>query len=217
MRKFNIIYLAIIPVLAGIFYINWNYARHTILFYGFAENKETEINHEHPVLVNKIYVTPGQFVNKGDLLLEATHSKFDLKMNELSHEIESMQLRVQERKADIQRSIRQLETEWETATSEIELNIKKLQSEISLNQSLLKDLKSIEQQEPSGSPSPSEVRLANLQQEKALTAQNYSLKIRLLKDELASINAPQEVQMEMLKNEKSFYLDEQKKNGHQSA
>ena len=141
MKRINIIYLAIIPVLFGIFHINWNYARHTVMFYGFAENKETEINHEHPVQVNKIYVTPGQFVNKGDLLIDVTHSKFDLKMNALAHDIEAMQLQFKERRADILRSIQQLDSERRIKINEVELRIQRFQSEIDLNRSLLKDLK----------------------------------------------------------------------------
>jgi multidrug resistance efflux pump len=211
MKKINIIYLAIIPVLVGVFYINWNYARHTVMFYGFAENKETEINHEFPVQVNKIYVTPGQFVNKGDLLLDVTHSKFDLKMNDLSHEIETMRLQAQERRADLQRSIRQLEAERMTKISEVELNIKKLESEISLNQSLLKDLKSIDPKNAPDTPSPSEVKLTNLNQEKELIIQSYDLQIQLLKDELATVSAPREVQMDKLEQEKSYYEGEQEK------
>ncbi len=211
MKKINIIYLAFIPVLVGIFYINWNYARHTVMFYGFAENKETEINHEHPVQVNKIHVTPGQFVNKGDLLLEATHSKFDLRMNDLSHDIQTMQLQIKERQADIQRSIREKEVERETKMSEVELSIQKLQSEINLNQSLLKDLKSIETKNNINTPSPSEIKMTNLQKEKELIAQSYDTQIQLLKDELATVSAPREVQMDKMEQEKNYYQEELKK------
>ena len=211
MKKINIIYLAFIPVLIGIFYINRNYARHTVMFYGFAENKETEINHEHPVQVNKIYVAPGQFVSKGDLLIDVTHSKFDLKMNDLSHEIETMRLQAQERRADIQRSILQLENERMAKISEVELSIRKLQSEVNLNQSLLKDLKSIETENAVKGTSPSDIKLANLEKEKELIAQSIDMRIKLLKDELATVNAPREVQVDKLEQEKNYYQEEQDK------
>ena len=210
MKKINLIYLAFIPVLIGIFYINWNYARHTVVFYGFAENKETEINHEHPVQVNKIYVTPGQFVNKGDLLLEATHSKFDLRMNDLTHDIQAMELQIKERRADILRSIREKETERETKIKEVELSIQKLESEIKLNQSLLKDLKSIETKN-THTLSPSEIKLSNLQKEKELIENSFNVQIQLLKDELATVSAPRKVQMNKMEQEKNYYEEELKK------
>ncbi|MEO1258300.1 MAG: biotin/lipoyl-binding protein [Bacteroidota bacterium] len=211
MKKINIIYLALIPVVFGIYYINRNYARQAVMFYGFAENKETEINHEHPVEVNKIYVTTGDFVNKGDLLMEVTHSKFDLKMNDLSHEIETMRLQTAERKADIRRDISQLENERLSKIAEVDLGIQKLQSEIDLNRSLLKDLKSIQVKEGNATTSPSEIKLANLEKEKELIVQSYGQRIKLLKDEMATVGAPRDVQVEKLENEKNYYQEEQKK------
>ena len=211
MKKINIIYLAILPIIFGIYYINSNYARHTVVFYGFAENKETEINHEHPVEVNKIHVTTGQFVNKDDLLMEVTHSKFDLKMNDLTRDIEAMQLQAAERKADLLRKINQLESERNTKLSEVDLNIQKLESEMNLNRSLLKDLKSIEVKESADSLSPNEVKLANLQKEKEMISGSFEVELKILQDELATVNAPQQVLLNKLEQEKNFYKGEQDK------
>ncbi|HHM21968.1 MAG TPA: hypothetical protein ENJ20_08080 [Bacteroidetes bacterium] len=211
MKKINLIYLALIPVLFGIFYINWNYARHSVVFYGFAENKETEINHEFPVQVNRIYVTPGQFVKKGDLLMEVAHSKFDIKMNDLSHDIEAMRLQARERRADLLRSIRQLEAERKIKTAEVDLRMEKLKAEIQLNTSLLKDLKSIRPKNDSIAPSPNEVKLATLEREKEMIGHSYNLQIQLLKDELATVGGAKEVMAEKMEKEKNFYRKEQEK------
>ena len=51
MKKFNIIYLLFFVVIGTIWQLNNRYGKHTVMFYGFAETKETEINLDHPVEV----------------------------------------------------------------------------------------------------------------------------------------------------------------------
>lgn len=211
MKKINIIYLVLIPVIIGIYYINQNYVKNTIMFYGFAENKDTEINHDHPVQVNKILITPGQFVNKGDLLIEATHSKFDMEINDLSHDIEAMQLQTQRRRDEINRSIRQLENERQSKVEAYTLRIQRIQSEIDLNRSLLKDLKSIEVKSTEEEASPSKIKIEGIRQEMLLSTTAIDLEIQHYKEELAQVNAPHQVQIKKLQNEKDFYETERKK------
>ncbi len=211
MKKINLIYLVFIPVLLGIFYINWNYARHTVMFYGFAENKDTEINHDHPVQVNKIYVIQGQFVNKGDLLLDVTHSRFDLKMNDLSHDIKAMKLKAQVRKAEIQAAIRQLQTQRLSKVTDIERKMQQLQSEVNFNKSLMKGLKSIEVKEVSDGKSPNEVKMESLRQEVELARKSFDLEINQFEKELATVNGPLDVEVSKLESEKNFYEAEEQK------
>ena len=211
MKKINIIYLAIIPVLFGIYYISENYAGRTVMFYGFAENKDTEINHDHPVQVNKILVAPGQFVKQGDLLLEVTHSKFDLEITDLTHDIEAMRLQAQRRRDEINRSIQQLESDRRAKVSDFELRMQRLQSDADLNRSLLKDLKSIEIEKNTNGKSPNDLKMEALRQEMETATKGIDLVIQQLKEELATVNAPQEVQMKKLESEKDFYQEEQKK------
>ncbi len=211
MKKINIIYFALIPVLVGAFYINWNYARHTAMFYGFAENKDTEINHNHPVQIEKIYVIPGQFVNEGDLLMHVTHSKFEIRMNDLSYDIDAIKLKANERRSEIQRTMRKLENERITKVADIESRIQKLQAEIDLNQSLLKDLKSIEVGGENIGKSPNEVRMESLRQELDLTNKTFDLQLNQLKEELAVVNAPHDVERSKLETERNFYQEEKRK------
>ncbi len=211
MKKINIIYLVVVPVLLGIFYINWNYARHTVMFYGFAENKDTEINHDHPVLVNKIYVTQGQFVSKGELLLDVTHSRFDLKMNDLSHDIKAMKLKAQVRQTEILSTIRQLEARRTAKVTDIERKIQQLQSEIAFNQSLMKGLKSLEVADTTEGKSPNEVKMESLRQEMELATKSFDIEINQLEKELATVNGPLEVEVSKLESEKNFYEAEERK------
>jgi hypothetical protein len=74
MRRFNILYLAIPLVVYAMMVIYRSVNRSSASFYGVAENQETEINLEHDATVGNIYVTQGQFVTKGTLLLEVKRS-----------------------------------------------------------------------------------------------------------------------------------------------
>lgn len=211
MKKINLLYIVIIPALFGIWHISQNYGQHSAIFYGFAENKDTEINHDHPVHVNKILVAPGEFVNKGDLLIEAEHAKFDLKLNDLKSDIEAAKLRVEERKTNLLSNIRQLELSKELKRKEIQLEIEEIKSEIALNESLLKEVESIKVETNKNQLSPKEQKIKMLEEELALSLQPIDQEIKFLKKELSIVNSPLEVQMEKLEKEQIFYSEEQKK------
>lgn len=201
--------MAIFPVFFGVWHISQNYGQHSAVFYGFAENKDTEINHDHPVQVNKILVTPGQFVEAGELLIEAKHAKFDLKLNDLKSDIEAMRLQVAERKNTLLSNIRKLEAERIKKVKEIELELEKTKVEIALNESLLKDLKSIEISK--NGLSPKQLKLKNLEKELIISTQPFDVQLASLRKELAVVSSPLEVQIEKLKEEEIFYSEEQKK------
>ena len=70
MRNFNIFYWIIAPLLllALRYFTNQLNISHNEYF-GFAENKETEINLDKDVFITEIKVVSGQKVKKGDTLL----------------------------------------------------------------------------------------------------------------------------------------------------
>ena len=211
MKKINLLYLAVLPLAFGIWQISRNYGQHSTVFYGFAENKDTEINHDHPVQVTKIHVTPGQFVNKGELLLEATHSEFDLTLNDLTHDLEALRLRLAERKATLQADIRQLEAQRAAKVKEVELELQKLEAEMALNESLVKDLTSIDLPMGEKKLSPKQLKIKNLQEELQLVTQPIDVELAARREELATVSAPLELQMDKLETERQFYASEQKK------
>lgn len=209
MKKINLLYLAILPVVYVVLQIYWNYGEHSTVFYGFAETKETEINHDHPVQVNKILVTPGQLVKKGELLIEASHSRFGLKMNDLSHDIEALRLRVEERRTELKNDIRILEAQRAGKVNDIEAQIARLQADIDLNRSLLKDLQSVEVPETTGQASPNQVKLTALKRELQTVTQPIDVELANLRQALALANTPLNVQIEKLRNEQDFYAGEE--------
>ena len=144
MKKINILYWLIFPALIyGIIKISQNFSHQADTFYGFAENKETQITLEHPLAVNRIAVTPGQFVKKGDLLMEVTRTELDLKMSDVVHNISELEARNHINRAELQSNINRLKAQRTSKVSDIQSRIQAIEAEMALNGLLVKDLSSI--------------------------------------------------------------------------
>lgn len=196
----------------GLLYkLNSEYSTTTVLFFGFAENKETEINLDHPVEVNKIYVTPGQKVKQGDLLAEVTHANLEFKLNDVSHEIAELQVKDQLFRNEIKAEIRELEAKKMTKEADTNAKIKALESELALNKSLVKDLKSLSISEQEATTSPIAIEITALKEELKMLIQPIEVQITNLKAELSTRNSPIKVQIEKLGKEEVLYKNAEKK------
>jgi multidrug resistance efflux pump len=206
MKKFNLVYLMFFLVVGLIWQLNNRYGKHTVMFYGFAETKETEINLDHPVEVNRLLVTPGQKVKKGELLAKVTHSTFSLKLNNISHSMDELRLEENIWKADIRTSISRLEAQKVVKESEINSQIRQLEMEIEVNRSLLEGLKSIDVTETTVNPRAA--KIANLKEEQELVIKPLEVQIARLKEELESSNSPKRIQIRKLQEDQKFYTEE---------
>ena len=94
MRKyFQPYYLIALLVGGGIFWFDASNRKQASIFYGFAENKETEVNFNYPVIVKQILVTEGQKLSEGDIMFHLQrvqpkdqHTDEDFKISELQSE-----------------------------------------------------------------------------------------------------------------------------------
>ena len=101
MKRFNLLYFIVIP-LAFIWYkMHTSIGQQSVFFYGFAENKETELSHDEDVLIYKIHVTPGQEVKKGDLLMEVTQDEIDFKLSQVKNKLNDVAFDVKKQRKDI--------------------------------------------------------------------------------------------------------------------
>lgn len=211
MKHINILYILAILVLVVLFKLGSEYNATSVLFFGFAENKETEINLDHPVEVNKIYVTPGQKVKAGTLLAEVTHADLDFKLNDVTHEIAELQVKDQLFRNDIKAEIRALEAKKMTKEADIQAEIRQLESKLALNKSLIKDLKSIAVSEQEATTSPIANKIAALKEELKVTVQPIQVQIENLQSELSRSNSPLKVQMKKLEEEEVLYKNAEKR------
>lgn len=211
MRRFNLLYLVAPILIFFILHINWNYVKHSVTFYGFAENKETEINRPYPVLINSVHVTPGQSVSEGDLLMVVTRASLGLKLGDLSYDIEALQVKRLEQKAELESSIHKLEAQKLLKVADIEAKIQNLKAEMELNQSLVKNLKSIDLPENGQVQSPNAIRIGSLEKEKEAIIKPIDVEIERQKKELNTINSPIDVQISKLKNRLAHHEKEEEK------
>lgn len=209
MKKFNILYI-IVPLAAiGIWQLSQQYQQQTVLFYGFAETKETEINLEHAVQVNQIFVTSGQRVKKGMPLLEAAHNKLPLKLNEIVHETEETKVERLLWKKDIEAAIDKLKTKKATTQSEINGKIAQIKAKIAQNQNLLSNLTTTEN--GTTTSKTTQAKINALQQELAMALLPLDQEIERLNNRLRTPQDPYYVKLKKLQSEQSFYEDKGRK------
>ncbi|MEM6966897.1 MAG: hypothetical protein AAF573_19185 [Bacteroidota bacterium] len=210
MKHFNLVYLLFFVVIAAVWQLNQRYGKHTIMFYGFAETKETEINLDHPVEVNRLYITPGQKVKEGTLLAEVTQSSFGLKLGDIDFSIEKLRTEEEIWKADKRSTINRLQAQKIAKESDINAQIIQLETQMEINKSLLEGLKSIDTSE-APTVNPTQVKIDNLKKELALVVRPMELQIDRLEEELNASNNPKRVQIRRLQKEKEYYFAEKEK------
>lgn len=210
MKQLNLLYIGLIGVGAVLWYINQSYVQQSSTFYGFAENKETEVNLDHDVLIEAVHVKDGQFVSKGDLLLEVAQSDFELKINDVETDLAEIDFKNQERKRDILNKIKRLEAEKSAKSEKTKTEIEAIKKELEFSKSLLKDLKSIEPGNPE-SPSPVEIEIESLKSELATELKPIDVELTQLYTELKSVNTSDHSRKNRLEYEKAYYEKEEKK------
>ena len=176
-KIFNPLYL--VAILLALFLYNYSQksSESSELFFGFAENKETEINLDYPVKVDKIMVKPGDFIEAGTQLAELTQITLSKDINDEQLRINELTSEFMTRKNDIESEISVLESERSQELKKLEDEIQKLKAERKFSQSLSSGLKTLEIEPSQESQSLYESELAALNDRKALINGNYTAKI----------------------------------------
>lgn len=207
MRQFNLFYLAVIFCGLLLFVLMRPSFHRDLSFFGFAENNETEINYNYPVVVERILVTPGQEVKAGqDLLFLARRKSRET--------LADQQFRVQELKAEEsiwrQKKQSQLEALYlssESALAEVRAKISQTSKELDFKRSLADGLKMVSSQE--ASYKPLEDRLSILKEEEKALISRDALRVEALKKELSLGASPYQKQIERLEAEAIFETSQQ--------
>lgn len=212
MKRINLLYIVAAILIIFVLRLNRHFGKQTLLFFGFAENKEMEISLDHAISINEIYVTPGQKVSEGTPLALVSRATLDLENTSLSHEIAELESKQAIQNADIISDINRLRAEKTSRESEINSEIEQLRAEIDFNESLLKDLKSIQ----TGNETPRqkgsrELKIEALEKELELTVKPLDIEIKRLEASLNNPNNPLKIQKEKLQSEVAFLKTEKDK------
>lgn len=176
-KIFNPLYL--VAILLAVFLYNYSQksTESSELFFGFAENKETEINLDYPVKVDKIMVKPGDFIEAGTRLAELTQITLSKEINDEQLRINELTSEFMTKKNDIESEISVLESEKNQELKELDAEIAKLKSERTFSESLSSGLKTLEIKPGEASKELYESELKSLNEKMALINSNYAAKI----------------------------------------
>lgn len=211
LKRINILYIAAIVAIVVLWKINAQYSEEVLLFYGFAETKETEINLEHPVQVNNILVTTGQRVTKNTPLMEVSHNKIPLKLEEIVYEQEETELKQLTWKTDILASIDRLKAKKAIKKSEINAEIAQIEAKLAQNRALVKDLNSFEKKNNQQRTTVTEAKITALNTELRMALEPLDAEIKRLEKTLKSNANPYNAKLKKLQTEQSFYEEKGRK------
>lgn len=172
-------------------------------FYGVAESREIVVNSEMPVEIKRVDVVEGQFIEKHQLLVELSSPELDLKINEISHQLEQLKVQKGLDKAELTAKVRQLRAQKKSKTTEIENRIKQLESRYRLNKALTQSLKSVEADVLTADQTMSPIRqqIDHLRLELVDAARPLNIQIELLETALNASESPKKIQVERLEKE----------------
>lgn len=200
MRHINIFYISILLIAGLLFFLQKTHKSNIISFYGYAENKETEINFNHPVQVKKIHVSPGQQVKESTPLLDVIRIDNKNQFLDQEYKIDGIYADKNIWQSKINGQIKILEEERSLKLSEINRQKDKLISEQEFGKNLYEDLSTINL--TSKSNKSSQEQLQAIEEEYQKVAQLYAQKIKNKKEELSIGSKPYESEISRLKNQK---------------
>jgi multidrug resistance efflux pump len=140
MRKINIFYWIIFPLsLYAIYSLNIKLRLSHEEFYGFAENKQNEVNLDKDVTVSKIYVKTGDQIRKGELLMRVFNNEMKEEINQLDVAIGGAQIKTDQNIAEIRAEILGLEQEKSNKMAELQSKINVAEKDFAFYSTLMKN------------------------------------------------------------------------------
>jgi len=207
LKKFNLIY--IVALLVGlVLIVSISFQNNTsVTFYGFAENQETQINMGRPVEVDKIHVTIGQKVKKGDALLDVFSSMLPVQINDAEYSIEELKTEYAMWKSEIDGQILESTLMLDEKTSDIQAEIDEYKAALQLNKKLASNLQSfeIDTLQVRGIKNPLVTRIETLEEELEGIKNNITSQITRLKKERNATNNPLFSRIKILEKELEYF------------
>jgi multidrug resistance efflux pump len=206
MKYLNPFYITFIVIGLSLFLFTGEDNTQTISFFGFAETNETEINYNHPIVVDDIFVRPGQPVKANDPLMKISRIKSKEILQDQIFKIKELEADAIAWRKDKQDKIQILESERNMKLSSIDASISSLRSELAYKKSLAEGLQSVEIEQPSYHPIQERIGAKLL--DRKLLEDSYIKKEEAIRNELSLGENPYRVQIDRLKAEIEFDEDQ---------
>lgn len=151
-------------------------------FYGFAENRDTEINFNYPVVVKKIHITEGQKVKEGDLLFQLQRVQPREELAEESYRITELRAEAEVWRSKKVGDLKIKKAEYQLSRQTLENKMDELSRELSYKKSLYGGIQSLEKTTLDFSSMEKEIE--DLQQQKNMLDSLYLLERENIEEEL---------------------------------
>ena len=205
MKRINLFYASLIPIGIILFAFFAIQSRETVAFYGFAETNETEINYNHPVMVDQIRVTPGQYVTRGTTLLNLSRIASKEQLQDQNYRISELLAEEAIWQQEKQNELRVMRAEQQLKLDELDAQLAGLRQELAYQKSLTEGLSTLGNDE--ATYQPLQDKIERVEKEKALLAESYRLRIQALEDKKRMGNSPYREQISRLEAELQFDED----------
>ena len=204
-RYFNGFYVSLAVLGITLTNVFFNHKQEAISFYGFAETNETAINYNHPVVVDKIHVIPGQYVEKGEVLLNISRIKSKEVLADQPYSISELQAEEQIWKSEKDNQIKVTQAERKLKLETLDLKLAELEKEVQHRQSLLEGLSTLNPNQTRQQPLID--KMEALKKERALVEEAYATKLQALEDQKSRGNNPYRERISHLRAELEFDED----------
>lgn len=202
MKRINIFYLSLILVGVLLWRLHSSLGQEIVSFYGFAENKETEINFNYPVVIRKIHVSPGERVEKGAPLLDIYRIKSKETLSDQPFRIAELRAKAESWSEDKRGAIKLVQIQKEKKLAEVNASIQKVLDEKKLHAKLYEGLKNVGQE--AGQNSSFDDRIKSLEEARDLAAATFDQEIQNLEASLKIGNNPYYAEIKRLEAEQNF-------------
>ncbi|UZO80565.1 hypothetical protein NBT05_16665 [Aquimarina sp. ERC-38] len=182
MTKKNIHYIVIAITGFILLFLLFVSSKERVQFYGIADSKETVINYNFPVFIEKIYVSPGSPVKKGTPLLGIKLAPTNTSLKTLPLEIEQLQAEKEFWKTKKTHEIQNTLLIQKEELNKINYTIDQLKKISDQNTSILKEMKSLKLV-PNATTTTTEDELNMLKKRRADLLKKYSFTLNALENE----------------------------------
>ena len=209
MKKLNLLTFIFSIALIYLIAFNWNHYSEVMVFYGFANNQEININLENSAKVKNILISPGQRVSKGDILIQATRSSIAVSQSDINYDISKLESQYHLWESGLKNSLRTLRAQKIEQKNQLENAISKLESEMKINETLIKGIESIDQVKDHNGSNPRKIQLDGLKEDLRLSMITYNSEIGKIQKELSNTKNPIKIQIAKLGNNLEFVNEEE--------
>ncbi len=209
MKYLNLYYITILCIGSLLWQLNSVLVTEVVSFYGFAENKETEINYNSAIAIAKIHVQPGAYVKANTPLLEVYQIQSKQVMNEEPYQIAELQAKEIVWKTEKEKEIDRLHTKRQMELERIATAIQKLKHQKSFDQNIYKKLKTVSVK--NNTYQPVSQKIEALERELSLIKSTYRKRIKAIQQELIVGKNPYKINIERLEAQQQFDRSNQKR------